>query len=497
MANTMVHIGTVVENSLGWSRSIWDIPGKEIWEFGDRVREWAAAFDYADVIRSQATYYGGWPSANLATVGWEGGVVSSALLFEDHILGKDSISDWFSDEQYQREKLLVARMGWRRDDNRPALSETRAFLAVQLPRLRRLLPLLDAGVIKLAPSEKLLWQSRDDVKRVAKLVSGAALTNAQEITKKFGAQELPIDDDVRGLFQFAGGGNDWDMARLYLNRAATHFAREYVLASSLNGVYSSVFDFEEYLLRYGLGASVASQIPVVEALLSSRMPMFSNVNPKLLARIHGSDDFEEFRADLAKIYVGIPTRASKAEVQAYIDDREKTLLRPIVKRAVQDVDRGFLGKLGVGLKPTMWGLIGGITGALVSGSVTTLGALAGAAVPLLGTAIDSAIKERPQGSRRVWMRLVQHSRSVEQEILYTSQPPSDPPDDTTGRPWGLPLASPLSLQVTPGLLLMWREQPSTGANAGGYSGGAYAPCPCGSTLKYKFCCSRVPGATAP
>lgn len=501
----VVHIGDVIENSIGWHRDVWDIPGVEIMAMGERVREWSESYDLGPngvPDPAEGAYYGGWPSANLPTVGW-GGVVSTSLLLEEQVVGKDPISDWFSLEQYDRDNFMASRTGWLRTDQSPAIAETRQFLAVQVPAIKRLRPLLDLGIVRLVPSERLLAEKKQETQLLASTLTEHFSLDSESLTEKFQPGDLPIDDDLRGMFVFASQEGDAERLDYYLRHALRYFSCEFMLAVACKSTYTAVFPWEDYLVRQGLGASVSPLCPPTQIVFASHLPIFANLTPEVLAGLHQDDGFAQFRADLASIYGSCPMGVTQAEAAAYALDREKTVLRPFIDKAERDVDRGPLARLGLRLASSRYSIAGGLVGlglgawaAIHTGDSASAGLLGGAP-GVLGAALDCVKGNAQTGSQRIWSSLVQHGQKVGDEIPGATLRPGNVANSESSRPWGLPPDGPLQVTVTDGTALSWQAPRPEFGVASTYSEGAYVPCPCGSRRKFRFCCAKVPGAAKP
>lgn len=486
----MIHIGHVVENSLGWDRDIWSIPGRELESFGERVREWAQAVSPVANVSPNAAYYGGWPSANLPTIGWDG-VVSTALLLEDQVIGKDPISDWFCWERYNRPNLLASRSGWQPEGpgSSPDVAATRRFLAMQLPAIRALTPLLDAGLVVLVPSEIIQDENRRRIANLSHAVSEVMLNDAPYLARQFQPNELAVDDDVRGFFALAGGQVE-RQTRKHLQRAIDYFAAEYILSQATQSIYTSVFDWESFVLRQGVSKALSPLTPTTQVMLSSEIPAFTGLTPQILRSIHDDDAFGEFRAELENIYGNCPL-GTESEVEAYSKDREKTLLEPILHRVNKELDRGPLSRLGIGASRVSFSLAAGLVATGIGTATTGPGGAALGLIPVVGGLFDAA-RRGPQGTTKIWSSLVKHGRTVRDEVPRAIAHAGDLKTQPSTNPWGIASEPGNSLRITQGTILHWHvTRPEDSVSGGDYQKGIYAPCSCGSALKYRFCCAGV------
>lgn len=486
----MNHIGDVIEDALGWDRDIWSVPGWELAQFGDRVREWAHEVSLVTKPPAGAAYYGGWPSANLPTIGWDG-VVSTSLLLENHVIGKDPISDWFCFERNTRPNLMASRAGWQPhgQSSSPDVAATRHFLAIQIPSIRRMLPLLDCGIVSLVPSEILESENRRAIDELVKCLSDNVLNDPLRLARQFQPDELTVDDDVRGSFVLTGGDAEEQTGK-HLLRAVEYFSSEYVLSQAISAMYTSIFDWDTYLLQKGVHEAFSPVVPTAQLMLSSRIPAFSGLTPKIIRTIHDDDAFGDFRADLVSIYGDCPV-ATQPEVDAYVRDREKAVIEPRLAQISKELDRGPFSRLGIGASKISFSLVAGMALAGV-GAITAgpLGALTGL-IPPVASVLDAA-RKRTDGPVKIWTSLVKHGRTVQDEIPQSSRRAGIPGATTSTNPWGIDAEPGPHVVVAPGRILNWyairEERPVAGDE---FQEGKYAPCSCGSGLKYRFCCDGV------
>lgn len=146
----MITIIDVIENFFNYQtdKDLLTIPGKLLFEFGEEVRRFAADFNLPQVKKMlHPIYIGGWPSANFWDIN-QNRYIYSSLLYSGQILVKDPISDWFCNEQYQTKAFLSSRQGYI-DPGKRTLNTigTRQFLAIVVPQLLTLKPLIQNGII--------------------------------------------------------------------------------------------------------------------------------------------------------------------------------------------------------------------------------------------------------------------------------------------------------------------------------------------------------------
>ncbi|OII06954.1 hypothetical protein BIU96_05110 [Curtobacterium sp. MCBA15_008] len=427
-------------------------------------------------------YIGGWPSSNFGLV--NGDLLLSSLLYNEQVLIHDPIADWFSDDQYFVEHMMASRPGHRDlERNRQNTAETRQFLFTAAQTLRGLRPLIESGIIGLIPTSHVIRnRNREIADLVARLAQLESLQHPQ-YTSRFAPHEIPVEDNRRGMFVFAGDPDPGQQLAQALSRGLTYFAREYVLAEEYGATYTAAFDHELYICRNGTFAT-RPQRQVTEAILQSRLPIFHALNPRLITDIHQDDAFASFRSELHGLYENAPAGATQADLAAYVADQEQVRLQPTLDAAKRSAERGLLDKIGVGLSRGAFGIVSGIVTDLASGT-NGIGTLAGA----VGAAATGFVGRPSRGSSQpVWSSLVRHHKSVSDEFrgVQVAQGGSS-------EGWNIPTTPSTTVTVTSGALIS-DFLPKSGTaqlSPNGYQDGVYAPCWCGSGRKYKFCCERA------
>lgn len=486
----MATILDVIDNFFYRDDDIRSIPGTRLLELGEEVRKFTASNNPAQHVCANAQYLGGWPSADSLRIG--SGVVRSSLLFTEQVLVKDQIADWFSNEAQANQQFLSSAPGWYLPGEGPKIAETRAFMARVIPALREARPLIESGVLVLAPMEVQYFHERDAIDSLRDELTNSLLTDPVSLARKFQPENIAKRDGERGIFVFAGG--DWEeQTRKTFTDSFNYFAREFVSAKVYGATYCAPFEFEKYLCQQGLGSIPTRSDAVRQCLIRSKLPVFSGLSSEILGQIHNDDGFGEFRKQLFEIYSDAPVNASDEELTAYLDEQEQVILRPILERAKREADRGLLAKIGLSLGQNSFQILGGLG----------IGAATGSLIPpiVLGAAVaaDHFLNEaRSQRVNVSWTALVGHSNSVEDEMPATEHYIGEfesPNRATTDHPWGIPKEPSNSVLITRGTLhANWFPTfPLATADDGveGYREGVYRPCPCGSTRRYKFCCLEV------
>ena len=487
----------VLDNFVGHSqRDLATAPGIDLADLGNRVREFSEAASDPDTSDDiDPLYLGGWPSANFWAVG--GDLLLSSLLYAPAVLVRDPISDWFSNEQYLVRHKMSARPGYRNETGDENIRSTRAFLTHVLPQIQAWRPLIEAGVVRLVRAEANALTHQDTVLALASELEDALLGDPERYANAYAPEEIAVEDTIRGAFVFAGGERNTQLRRA-LADGIHHFAREYTLATTHGATYTAPFRHEQHLCRSGIGSVLSPRQRVVEALLQSRLPVFSGLTPDVISRIHDDDGFAQFRSNLHSVYQGLPVAAPDSEVAVYLNEQEQALLSPAIRSAEQSAERGVLGRLGVALTKNVFG-IGTVvaTGAMLHDPPIATG------VGVVGTLLQaraSRVRANAGSAQQVWNELVRHQRTVGEELLNVRPRPSDPPDSEK---WPIAAEPSMSVTVSRGELLIdhWlssarppsseAEGVAEGEVSGGYFNGDYRTCKCGSGRKYKFCCKSL------
>lgn len=462
------------------------IPGTTLFGFGDEVRRFAASKPQREIeAEHNSIYLGGWPSANFWTV--YGQMLFSSLLYTDQVLVRDPIADWFCTEQYEVPHKMSSRPGFLKTNRSPNVGSTRAFLANVVPSLYALRPLIDSNIIVMAPAERFYKQHEETIRVGENELFEHVIQSYYDYVHKFSPTDIAVEDNVRGMFLFTGGERD-DQVQKAISDGLRYFSREYSFASAHGAVYTAPFEHEQYLVR-GVESLVRPTQRVVRGIFASNLPLFSNLTPKLITKIHNDDNFASFRSQLHTVYEATPIERSEDDIESYIMEQEQALLTPAIERATRTVEKGAIGRLGIRLAGPAIGFGLGMVANTATGSpVITTGA--GIAGPFLQAAWESRRKPR---ANPVWAELVKHHRSHSQEMKGIRYRQSTGAESAY---WGHPGAARTNtVTISEGNFLVDYLRPSRGPSVEhsvrGYTQGVYHICECGSGLKYKFCCKDV------
>lgn len=485
---SQVTILTVLDNFVAMraDRDYSRMSGRDLYELGDRVREFSESFTPTLDETKHPIYLGGWPSANFLFI--DGEMSMTALLYAGQLLVRDQISDWFSQEQYRNEHMMSSPSGyWSQhgsieEHNR----STRAFLATAIPALEEMRPLIEAGIVVPVPSEKLIWERRREIGQLEQQLTQALLQNVPEYIKDFSPVEIAADNSQRGMFAFAPGPEKFPQIRRSLAHGIRYFTREYLFASVQGATYTAPFRHEYQLCHQGLGNLLSPADRVVHAVLQSRVSAFSGLTPALIQSIHDDDNFAQFRQDLNHTYSNTPFGDPPEVVSAYLRDQENDILLPRLEAAQNSANDGLLSKLGIMLSRTKFTIGAALASGIIEKSIEPAAAFA-----VAGAALDAfqAIRSPGQaGPQQIWSALVGHQVSAEEEISRSAR--SNGPATISG--WEIPPEPAMSIAVSPGQLISHDPRPPhESALATGTRYTVYDPCRCGSGRKFKFCCYGI------
>ena len=480
------------------------MPGKTLSELGEEVRRFAR--DYIPPSPAEdlhPVYLGGWPSANF----WDsqnGSLAMTSLLYAGQLLAKDPISDWFSLEQYSIPTKMAGRGGFiDSQTGRLNTEQTRNFLSVVVPALLRLRPLIQAGIIILAPSKSFIAARLDAIDAVAKQISAQVGSDIKGFTQRFRALDMPMEDNLRGMVMFASGDREKQIIQA-VEHSARYFAAEHALAAEYGFTYTAPFEFEAYLCEESIGPSLVQSTgqKVLHAILiNSRLKLFSGLTPGLVATLQDDSNFGAFRANLFQIYRDVPTKCTQNELDRYIAEAEAAMIRPCLDEVEREASGGLLSKIGLDLKQATVRMGAGIlAGMTLSAFHNYKEVLASAGTGAIAGFFAGLVKKPTTGPRVIWRRLYDHGCKVRDELPSTSIHPviSTAHSEREDEFWGIPEKQPANnIRISSGAIIMDTIAPAPEESAGllseptGSSEAPYALCPCRSGLKYKFCCKGL------
>lgn len=380
-----------------------------------------------------------------------------------------------------------AMLRWAPQEPEQRTRRTRAFLNTIVPELKRMRPLIEAGIVVPVPSEPLYFQHRKSIDELRRDVTARVPLGPVSYATRFGAAEIATEDNVRGYFAMAPGPDPSLQIQRAIDHGIRYFAREYTLASAHGATYTAPFAHEHFLCAEGISPRVGPSTRVVKAVLHSGLPIFHGLSPKIIEEIHEGDAFAEFRATLHRVYQDTPVEDPE-QAALYIRDQENALLTPLVAQGERSASRGLLGRLGATLSGNTYGIAAALAADITLGTVGAATALNAA-----GTLLDDAIRSRrrPAGSERIWSALVRHHQTVEDELIKVRTDPAPNRDPN----WGIPTEPGMTISVTAGQMI-WDADPRTITLTEIDENertrlGVYRPCECGSGRKYRFCCQGL------
>lgn len=465
------------------------LPGAALLEFGQEAQRFSSLYEPAAIqSNSYPVYLGGWPSANF-WASLHSPLILSTLLYSGQILAKDPILDWFSLDRYRIAGAMGGRQGYLSESGDPNIVGTRAFLRVVLPALQQLRPLIASGALVLVPGESFAATHELEVDELASTIGSSAAFAPERIAEQFGPAQMAWDDRLRGMFVCAPGDADAAIRRA-VDHSLRYFAREYLLAASHGVEYAAPWTYEQYMCEEGLESSLlrSESQRILKALWYTDLPIFSGLNPKLLVSVREDDAFMEFRSQLAGAYRGLPENATDDEYARYLAEVEHTWLRPHIQKAEREADGGALARIGVELTQFTAYMSAAIAIDATRGQIGWQSGVTGGLGYLVGKVVSP---KRTRDATTIWTNLSRHRMSVDTQMDRVQLVDRD-----NARPWNIPAEPSMSVVVTPGAVIIDGSPPPQ-AEPAGYSEGTYAPCTCGSGLKWRFCCRGVPGSQPP
>lgn len=482
----MATILDAIDGFFGSDLDLRGVPGRRLLEFGEEVRRLEDAFVPPQRDSGiPVSFLGGWPSANV-WLSQNAPLVMSSLLYSQAAIACDPVIDWFSHHRYRRPQLMGARPGYLDARGEPKVANTRQFLSVAIPALHRLRPLVESEALQFIPSQRLLWEHGDKAEAVSDRIVNELDPDPGEFAERFRPHELARADSLRGLFVFAGGDRE-EQIRRAVEQAVRYFAGEYVLAELFGGAYAAPYRFEQYLCNEGLGASVRREPGgrVLHAVTRSSLPVFQGLTPAVLARIRDDDAFGSFRSDLYSAYSNLPEAGSQEDLDRDMREAEEAVLAPKISEARRAVTGGpFAQVLRVLDVPLRIALSIAVAATSPLGLGPQAAAVAGTSTA--STLLDRAIR-KSRGSSAIWATLDRHGQGAGQHVDHSTKQAGELPP---GEPyWGIPEHASMRFQVSEGLAIWdWVPNSASDGDLLGSPQRPYAPCPCGSSHKWKFCC---------
>lgn len=476
-----------------------NLPGTQILKLGQEARKFAANFtvpkigDYGSPL-----YIGGWPSANIWNLHISAPAFTS-MLYCGQVLAKDPISDWFSIEQYKFPKRISARTGIVSTLNDPKwnIDETRFFLHNILPKIYQLRPLVEAGVLVLAPSFAIRAKHHLDIEKTAKDYIEKVCPDPGSFTKIFSPLDLPIDDNMRGMFLFAGGDPEKQIQD-FVGQSIYYLLSEFLFAAEMGFEFVAPNPFEEYFCRTVIEDKIRNKpSPVIEGLLTSSYPLYSGLTPEKIISIRNDEAFGEFRKELFTMYAQIGNINDPSDIKNYLRDAENTYLAPILKKIKYEISKGSFGRLGISFLSSTLRIGGTIATCLLTKDLTHIvaGAIASEALGKAADQLETYTSDKNLKTFSIWKKLYVNGASPYEHMIQSKHIPNQ---GTVGSQlWGLPeRLDGTKLIITQGRMLEAFLTPC--ADKEKFTGSEINPygfCPCRSTLKYKFCCRNLGSVT--
>jgi len=513
MATVYDVIDNFFSNTGSLNKELDTLSGIKIRDFAEEVHRYSENFEFPQKKENTfPIYLGGWPSANIWNVGISAPTFIS-LLYSGQLLAKDPISDWFSPDQYNFSRVLPSRPGFIKDISASKIEwnipQTRAFLKNVIPQLYRIRSLVESGLIVLAPSMHSRSKNSNLINKISTSISDRIFSDAQSFCTEFSPLELPLDDNVRGMFPFAGGNREAQIKKKVI-QSCNYIVSEYLFSKSNGFDFVAPYRFEEYVCDNGISKQLgeAQGSSVITCLLSSNLPLIKGITPEALISVRDDENFSEFRGQLFELYGNAPVDNDE-ELSKYLAEVENSRILPILQRIQKDASGGVLSKIGLNIGPSIIRIGGGVIGASISTTITadpTWGFAAGAtaagiAAEIAGQAagevkkIKDKIKGKLTRTELVWKKLMVPGINADSEI---SNNLSKKKAENIAGPefWGIPEIPGKSVTITQGTIIAdFLSTPSRESNGNivyGSEDNRNGPCSCRSGKKYKHCCRNLP-----
>jgi hypothetical protein len=491
----MITIIDVIENFFKYQtdKNLLTIPGKLLFDFGEEVRRFAADFNLPQVKENlHPIYIGGWPSANFWDIN-QSRYIYSSLLYSGQILVKDPISDWFCNEQYQIKAFLSSRQGFINTQTRKFnTSGTRQFLAIVIPQLLTLKPLIQNGIIIPIPSKIFQKTNSNAVNTICNDLSGKIDKRIiNKIVQNFVPKDLTVDDNRKGIFIFTSEPKEKQIIK-YIEDTLYYFINEYML-SSVNGFYyTAPYDYENYIMLENFVEQPINSLPgtnIINALLHSQLFIHSGLTPEKLCQIRDDDNFNKLRESIYEIYNNVPNTLKSEELLKYLNELETIKIKPLLDEISKSSTSGILSKIGIGItKSTMRIGAAVLTGLHLSPTtdIKLLSATAGI-IELINTITNL---NKNNTAKILWKKIFAPNETANNHFIhyrYTKQKNSI-------NEWAINKnMKPTEFALSSGSII-WERLKDFDLSKLPQDfpvDDVYKQCNCGSGLKFKFCCKGL------
>ncbi|MEO8608333.1 MAG: hypothetical protein ABI690_10645 [Chloroflexota bacterium] len=436
------------------------LPEATIDEFGTEVRRFSETYEPPPIKEPDMfpSFLGGWPSARWG--GYNPSVMTS-LLYSGQVLVKDLLLDWFSDEQYQLPQTIPSKVmqgvmfrnqsGYKvlRSTPESRLATNRHFLSRTIPVIVQSRPLIEKGILVLAPTKKFEFQNQQSLEELATALLPNTIPSVRNFTAQFRPLDLPVSDDKRGMFLLWQTTNIPLMEgqiREQVREALYYFALEYRLAQYYGFTYTSTFPFEEYVCHNAVNPLMKKQSGqhLYQGVLTSKFPFYGGLTPDIIATIRDDDNFSEFRHELYDIYADVPSDLSGSEIRRHIKEKEEAKLRPTLDKLERSEAKKPLSSFGF----SRIGVLR-LAATVAIGLASPVGITLATGAGVLGEVFQRyAQREHEKGSIVIWKKLYNHSRTIKTEFGE----PLPPNPDLKKPYWGIPLVDGLKVSMTEGMV---------------------------------------------
>jgi hypothetical protein len=383
--------------------------------------------------------------------------LTSALLCADSIILFDPLHYWFCDEQYQRDRLMSAPTGWKTQQEkrtvsgnkrvfRPDYLATKKYLEQALRWLSSIRPLVEAGIVVLVPAEQIVLSK---IKTINQFSAGiqSNLSPLEKLANSFEPEEITVDDNRKGLFVHTGGDRDYQI-RDAIGKGIKHFAKDVIIANATGSLYTAPFKWEQHLGKASLDGFAAAECKtkVAEGIRNLRLPIFSNLSPELIVKIHNDSEYSLFRASFVEALQNIQEEIGSVNFVKRVQQIESDILQPRVKAI---------------LRETRSNTFRNVTGAVEEGAFTFFQTFLGNAPTGLSAEVNTKVSAI-SGGLSFARKLIKDIWEKRDHRLWTQLLPQNPTPSIYGLPlmlkqqenvgWSIDEKPSLSVTVSKGIL---------------------------------------------
>jgi hypothetical protein len=308
---------------------------------------------------------------------------------------------------------------------KPNYPLTKQFLEQAFAWLYQIRPLVEAGIIYLIPAERLVKTSLSRVNKLTKEIS-QQLNPIERLADEFPPEEITADDNRKGLFTFAGGNRQEQLAKS-IRRGIEQFAKDIIIANETGSIYTAPFMWEQKLGKLSLDgfAEAEYQVSLVEAIRNLKLPLLSNLSPDVLVKIHEDSSYTEFRIGLSETIKKINAEIGSQNFIDQVNQIERDILLPKVQAVQKEIQSSKFKLATNALQEGFFTLAQSFIGNIAIGMDIDTNIQSSAAITGL-TVIQEIFKSiTKSGDHRIWARLLPEDLSLSSYYRHPLTPKKD------------------------------------------------------------------------